>query len=429
MPIKKETEAQTWYKLDNAAKIYPAVRNAKWSANFRVSVELNETIDPQLLQQALDVTVRRFPNFPLKLHPGIFWYYLDQNTHRSLVGRDVANPCMRFGSPKDHGHLFRVRYYNCRIAVEIFHVVCDGSAALWFLNTLAAEYLKRKEHIEIPCTDGIKDCSEPPDPEEMEDAFKKYARFRAAKSRNESRAYHFEGTPEPHNVIHIITGHMPLDVTLAKAKEYGVSLTEFLAGSMIFAFAQAQKDGGGRVELPIRISVPVNLRRFYPSKTLRNFSLFLNPGIEPRYGEFSFEEILSDVHHFMKMNLKEKYLNAIMGTNIASELNPFMRAVPLFLKNIALLFAFNRWGDNLITSTLSNLGQVKLPAEMEKYVKMYGFTLGRSKANIPSATAVSFQNTLSLTWTSSLKERDVERTFFTQLVKLGIPVKIESNLK
>ena len=43
-----------WFKLDNAAKIYPPTRNAKWNAMFRVSMVLDHEIDPALLQQAFD---------------------------------------------------------------------------------------------------------------------------------------------------------------------------------------------------------------------------------------------------------------------------------------------------------------------------------------------------------------------------------------
>ena len=44
---------------------------------------------------------------------------------------------------------------------------------------------------------------------------------------------------------------------------------------------------------PVKVCVPINLRKFYPTHTLRNFASYVNPGIEPRYGEYSFDEILT----------------------------------------------------------------------------------------------------------------------------------------
>ena len=76
MNNKNEAERQ-WYRLDNAAKLYPAVRNSRWSANFRVSVTLKKEIDPLYLQQAVNATMHRLTNFRLKLHRVLFWYSLE----------------------------------------------------------------------------------------------------------------------------------------------------------------------------------------------------------------------------------------------------------------------------------------------------------------------------------------------------------------
>ena len=53
-----------WVRLDNAAKIYPAARRKNWSNLFRQSVTLTEEVDTRVLQDALDVTVKRFLVLP-----------------------------------------------------------------------------------------------------------------------------------------------------------------------------------------------------------------------------------------------------------------------------------------------------------------------------------------------------------------------------
>ena len=413
--------------MDNAAKLYPAVRNSRWSANFRVAAVLKEKVDPVLLQQALDIVVARFVNFRVRLRRGLFWYYLEESAQKPRVEPDVANPCTRFDKGKNKD-LFRVRYYERRVAVEIFHVLSDGTGGIIFLKTLLAEYCKLRDKKTVPCLYDVADCTALPDPEEMEDAFKRFAKFKTLMGRRENTAYHFEGECAPPGYISVISGLMPVDVLIKKSKEHKVTLTEFLTGVMIFSLAKLQKASGARVERPVKVSVPVNMRRFYKSKTMRNFSLYVNPGIEPRFGEFAFEEILEEVHHFMRMNLKEKYLNAMMCKNISSEQNPVLRVVPLFIKNIAMTLAFKRYGDRLVSTTFSNLGQVKVPKEMEEDIERFEFMLGRFSTSIPNAAAVSFGNTLCLTWTSGMLQKDVEREFFTTLVKMGVPVRIESNL-
>jgi NRPS condensation-like uncharacterized protein len=214
---------------------------------------------------------------------------------------------------------------------------------------------------------------------------------------------------------------------LVKARALKVSITELLTAVLIYVYADLQKESSTRLERPIKITVPVNLRTFYPSSSLRNFSLFVNPGIEPVFGEFSFEDILEEVHHFMRMNLKEKYLNAVMCKNLSSERSLVIRLMPLFIKNIALRVAYRRYGDDKITTTLSNLGVVKVPPEMADYINEFGFILGRSKYNNTCVAAASFGKTLCISFSRAIEETDVERGFFTFLIKLGIPVKIESN--
>lgn len=422
------TRLERWYELDNAAKIYPAIHNSRWTSNFRMSVTLKEQIDPALLQKALDKAVGRFPNFHLRLRRGLFWYYLEQNRNRAVVQPDVANPCQRLGSRREGYQLFRVRYFGGRIAVEVSHILCDGTGLMIFLKTLAAEYLKLSHQgLEIPCREGILNCDEPSSPEEMEDAFKRYAAFRALKDRRESKAYHFTGTQIPAEELNIVTGQLSVSQLSAKAKEYKVSITEFLTAVLIYSYEECQKESSSRVELPVKVSVPVNMRKYYPSKTLRNFSLFVNPGIEPKYGEYSFEEIVEEVHHFIRTNVKEKYLNAIMCKNLSSESNLVLRLVPLFVKNISLSMAFRLFGESRFSTTFSNLGIVRVPKEMEPFVERFDFLLGRQRYNDNVATMVTFGDTADISFTRKIKETEIERRFFTFLVRQGLHVKLESN--
>jgi hypothetical protein len=184
---------RTWYRLDNAAKIYPAVKNARWNSLFRISVTLSEPIDPNRLQKALETTVRRFPNASLRLRTGMFWYYFDKNRGIPRVQGDVSNPCVRIKF-KDNGHfLFRVRYSGCRIAVEFFHAMTDGAGGLAFFKTLAAQYL-RLCGAEIPPGEGVLDCGQEPSASEMEDGYKKYADLKHAGKRWEERSWRIRGT-------------------------------------------------------------------------------------------------------------------------------------------------------------------------------------------------------------------------------------------
>ena len=51
-----------WFRLDNAALIFPAVRRRDWTNAFRVSATLNETVRPEILQRAVAMLLPRFPS-------------------------------------------------------------------------------------------------------------------------------------------------------------------------------------------------------------------------------------------------------------------------------------------------------------------------------------------------------------------------------
>ncbi|MDP2892495.1 MAG: hypothetical protein Q8O09_05095 [Bacillota bacterium] len=393
---------------------------------YRLAVLLKEPVRPGLLQKALETTLKRIPSFALKMKTGFFWYYFEINDKRPLIQEDVINPCMRFRASQNEGYLFRIRYFKRRVALEAFHAIADGTGAMAFLKTLIAEYLKLCGY-PIPATMGVLSCSETPRPEEMEDAYSKYARFKMLKGRRESKAYPIKGTLEPSRSLNIITGFIPLNNILTEAKKYGVSLTEFLVGVYLIALNNVQLLEGNRKLYPVKVSVPVNMRRFYDSGSLRNFSLFVNPGIDPNYGEYSFEEVLLLVHHYMRYELTEKHLNARLAMNVKSERNPVVRIMPLFIKNYAITLAFHFIGETRFTSALSNMGAIDVPEEMKAHIERFEFLLGPSKYNKVNCTVLSYDGTLNICFSRMIEESVVEREFFTMLVKMGIPVKIESN--
>lgn len=421
-----EAKKNTWYTLDNSAKIYPAVMSRSWAAVFRVSITLTETIDPEILQRALEDTVVRMPTFRQSLHRGLFWYYLDTNEMFPHVEPDVANPCKKIDKRENGGYCIRVRYYQRRIALELFHSIADGTGAMIFLKTLAARYLQLRGR-DIPASDGVLDCTQPPRAEELEDSHAKYAQFRHIQARHEERAYHPRATREPVHTLNIITGILPVAAVHERAAAMGVTINDYLTGCLCYAFYRQQKQEQNRRQYPVKISVPINMRSFYPSETVRNFALFVNPGIDPAYGDYTLEEIILHMHHFMRLRLNEKYLNAVLSANVGNEQNLAMRAVPLFIKNFVMDIAYRLYGESRYTAALSNLGVMRVPAAMEPYVERFDFLMGPPRFNCHGATAVSFQGKLNFTITNVVEETDVERLFFTELVKRGIPVTIESN--
>ena len=417
-----------WVPLDNAAKIYPAARSQKWSNVFRLSATLTEEVDREILQAALDVTVRRFPTMAVRLRRGFFWYYLEQLKEAPRIRQEHSYPLTRMSRQETRRCAFRVIVHGKRIALEIFHSLTDGNGGLIFLKTLLAEYLYQKYGLRIPAEDGVLGRLEAPAREEMEDSFLKYAGPVAA-SRKATNAYRLDGTREQEDFLHVTCLQLPVDVLRQKAKAQGVTITSYLCAAMMLAIQDIQdrKQPDRRHQKPVKVLLPVNLRKLFPSRTLRNFVLYSIPEMDPRLGDYSFPELCRLVHYHMGAEVTAKKMAMLIATNVSSEANPAIKAVPLFLKNPVMKAVFEAVGERKSCLSLSNLGAVNMPREMAPYVARLDFILGIQHSAPYNCGAISWGNTLYLNFIRNIREPELEYSLYQRLRQLGIPVTVESN--
>lgn len=419
-------QAKGWFRLDNAAKLYPAIRTGRWQSMFRLSFDMTEDVDPQTLEKAVHQTLRRFPTFRVRLRKGLFWYYLEENDAPFRVAQEKGHPCLRMKRGENGGYLFRVLYARRRISLEVFHALADGTGGLIFLKALTAQYL-RLRGIHVPCTDGVVSPDEPPLPDECEDAYRRIPLDGSYASRREKHAYMMPGTPEMPHTLHMIRADMPVDALHRVASAMGATITEYLTGVMLFTLYQRQQAGKKDRRKPVKVSVPVNMRKFIKTHTVRNFAFFVNVGIDPALGRYTFPEVVTLTHHYMRYFMNPKFLFAGIATNVASERNIFIRICPLFVKNFVLSRVYHAVGETLFTTTLTNVGAVTLPENMGRHVAGIQMLLGPAGIPRSNAAAVSLRNTLTLTFTRTLAEADFERDVLRFLVEQGVPVTVTSN--
>ena len=130
-----------WMKVDNAGKVFHDVSNYSLSSTFRLSMYVNESVEPYTLQQALNYTLPRFEAFKVKLKNGLFWNYFVTNNNRCLIEQENSHIGQYVMKNPSH-YCFRVMYYGRRITLETFHAISDGTGALEFLKSIVYEYLK-----------------------------------------------------------------------------------------------------------------------------------------------------------------------------------------------------------------------------------------------------------------------------------------------
>lgn len=417
-----------WMKLDNAAKIYPAAKRRNWNNFFRISATLTEPVDVAVLRSALDVTARRFPSIAVRLRRGMFWYYLEQIPHSPAIQEEKSCPLAHAPFHEVRQCAFRVLVYHNRFAVEFFHALTDGTGGLTFFKTLLAEYLSQKYGLTIPAGDGVLGRLEEPDAEELEDSFLRYAGNIKA-SRKEATAWHLTGTPEKDGFKDLVTLMIPAPVLKECAKAHGVTVTELLCAAMMQAICQlqAEKVPQRRLRKPVKVLLPVNLRNLFPSKTLRNFASYITPEVDPRMGDYTFDEICAAVHHRMGLENNPQTMRAKFAANVASEQSPLLRVMPLFIKNLAMKAVFDTVGECKSCLCLSNLGVVRLPEVMAPYVVRMDFIIGVQAKAPHNCGVLTWNDTVYINCIRSIREPELELHFYRVLHQLGLPVKVESN--
>lgn len=423
---KRNPNLPDWFRLDNAASIFPGQNRGSWSNIFRFCIELKENIDPEKLTRALENIMPRFPGFDVRIRKGVFWYYFEKNPNFAPdVKPDIQNPCHRVKFKENKGYLFRVYYHSKRIAVDTYHAITDGHGAAVFGSTLVAEYLRLCGY-SVSHGEFVLDTSVPPKKSELEDAFLKHADSKGKIKRGGKYVYHAKGTKLPKHMVNIISGTMSFEEIHKYTKEHGVTVTEFFAALLMQVHIEKQRHESKK-QKEVCVQIPIDLRKVFKTETLRNFTICLRTTADPQLGDYTFEELLKQVAYQLRLAKDEKKLNAMITANLGIERNPVLKFLPLGIKNLGVGISFLITGEQTTTVLLSNLGPVSIPEDMLPHVEKALFMPGPGIRNSARCGLTCLDDKLVLTIASIVKETDIEREIFTTLVKMGFHVKIESN--
>ena len=412
--------ATTWWPLDNAAKVYPISMSHDQMEVFRLSAYLDEDIVPEILQLALTFTIKRFPFFATTIKNGFFWHYIDSAKRRFSVEPEHTIPCAPMNVSLTGAQSFRIVYYRNRVSAEFFHILTDGTGGMIFLKSLLAEYL-RLLGIDIPATHGVLDINERPLPIESADDFAKSA----VKGQKGSG---FAGKPalqmsgylthtKPCQVLHFDIEANDLHQL---AKERQVSVTTYVLGLMFVAGKAATEEDNGNIQ----IQVPVNMRNFYPSETIRNFSLYCNICM-PISEITSIDDILPEISRQLQEKTSREAMHEMM--NAAVKLVSSLKYVPLFIKTTFGNFIYGFFSDRIFSNTLSNLGVVDLPDEMRPYVQKMDFVLGMSPTNRAACSMVTVNNVATFSIAKATIDSSFEEKIYSLLTENGLTFSVSGS--
>lgn len=413
-----------WFRLDNAALIFPAVRRRDWTNAFRVSATLNGQVQPEILQQAVDMLMPRFPSFYVCLRRGMFWYYLQKLSVPPKIRQEGACPLIHMTGRELRQCCFRVLYYENRIAVECFHAVTDGSGGMVFLKTLTAAYLSLAHGLEIPAGFGVLDIHAKPTPEETEDSFTRAAGT-VALSRREENALRLRGAREEDGFLHLIIASVPQEQLLTLAHRYHCTVTALLCAVMLQSVLTVAKTPQGNRWA--KITVAVDLRRVLGGASLRNFALAVNVGVDPRLGSYTLEDLTRAVQSQLESQVTRQQMAARVAANVQPAQSLVIRIMPRPVKDAVMRMVYNRVGECKGSLNISNLGKSDLPECMRPYVKFLDFTIGPQATYPNNCSVVSYGGITRINLIRSTLQPRLERDFLNRLVELGVEVTVDSN--
>lgn len=414
-------QLRKWYRLDNAATIVPSSAHGADTRVFRIACELKENADPEILQEALDRTVKKFPYLLSVLRKGFFWYYLDSREIRPVVEEESFPACSPLYFEGRKNLLFRVVYYRRRISLEMFHVLSDGSGAFIFFKALLTKYLSLKYHLELSETQEEKAS----DAARTADAFKDYydrekKGLKQLKAMALHRAYRIRGDLDENLLPHLVEGTVPAGRFLQEAKKRGVTVGVLTTG--IYIAAVIDEMSAEDKKRPIVVSVPVDLRKYYPTETIRNFFGVINISYNAGHYDGNPESILDEVKESFREQLSPEKISQVMNSYEELEHNLAIKMFPLAIKDIGTN-RLNLLASMGVTSTMSNLGVVRMP-EAEPYITKFSAFMTAPSEQI---CIVTYGDSMVFGEVSACTTHEVMLHFFRRIAAMGIPVEVATN--
>ena len=412
-----------WDRLDNTAHLFPVIAGESMSNVYRISVTLTELVQPEFLQEALDIVLPKFDGFNLRLRQGVFWYYFEENGKPAPRVRKESNfPCRFIRQNKNRSYMFRVSYYRYRINLEVFHVLTDGMGGINFLKELTYQYL-RLVHTELK--EKVGDYLNSGTSLNREDSFLKNYKKSHEKGYQTKKAYLIKGEKLPPGEFGVMHGYMQISELKKVCHDYGVSINEYLVGVYVWS-VYTECMHGMPSERPIRVAVPVNLRPYFNSITTKNFFVMVSAEFHPVREIYTFEEVLGIVRESLRSQINREHLEELFSYNVSNEKILIARAAPLIFKNMAMRAIYTS-SALANTATVTNIGNITVEEEYRPYVELFHAYLAMSKGQHLKGTICSYGGTLVFSFSYDLKDMSVQRGFFRKLAADGLAVEVESN--
>lgn len=419
MKANKEEHKLYWRRLDNSAKIFPISAGKKYSTVFRFSAVMKEKVHPKMLEKAVEKTLEEYKLFKVRMKSGVFWNYLEYNPKKPIIEKEKEYPCKYINPHTNNNYLFKVTYYENKINIDIFHSLTDGNSGNMFFRQIIYNYLeilhpdvfvdeRRLRKIDV----------------DTEDSYMKNYNKKAKSNASQQKAYQLKGKKIGLGAISAIHEIIDLEELKQETKKYNSTITQYLTAVLIYSiYEENYKKYKGKK--PIKVCIPVNLKKYFPSKTISNFFSYITLVVKMENLD-TFDKIIEFVKQDFKDKLTEEEIIKTMSANVKLGTNFAVKIIPLILKKFLVRLSYIEI-RKYTTITYSNIGRVGIIGKYKDYIDYFIMLIAPEPVEKIKCSSCTFENKMVFTFTSILKENGIEKRFYQFLKDRGIKVKIESN--
>lgn len=418
----KQDKRLNWRRLDNSAKIFPISAGKKYSTVFRLSAILKETVKKEILEIAVKQTLEKYESFKVRMKTGFFWYYFEYNPKNPIIEEENNYPCKYINPKTNNNYLFKVTYFGKKINIDIFHSLTDGNSGASFFKEIIYTYIELTHPKEFQ-----KELRQSRKIEyNTEDSYIKNYNKKLKSNASGKKAYIIKGIKLKLGAISVIHEILELEELKKISKQNNVTITQYLTAVLIYSIYEEnyKKFIGKR---PIKICIPVNLKKYFNSKTISNFFSYITvEAYMDKEKLYNFDKILKFVKKDFEKRLTEEEIKKTMSANVKLGNNFFIRTIPLIIKKALVRLSYIEI-RKYTTTTFSNIGRIGIIGDYKKYIEYFVMLISPEPVEKIKCTACSFEDKIVFTFTSILQNTNIEKRFYDFLIQKGIKVKIESN--
>lgn len=405
------------FSIDNASILFLSLIRPYHTNSFRISAKLKKSILPEVLQEAVNRIHRRFPSIVAGLRHDFFQYRQVASDAPPVVRRDpgLLKPMSR---EELHKCAFRVYYQDTTVSIEVFHALTDGFGAIACMTALISEYIKL-----LAQEESSSECKElvPLGKAQVWEVEDSYLRMADVQPKRSPSRFSYLPPRTASADWQVRTSSLTLDTKplLDAAHRHGVTLNTLLTTILASTVMQMQiKERGDKALRPVRIMVPVNLRKMAGSRTLRNCSLYTLPTMEGHHRGLSIKQLCKVIHDQLQAQLTRENLFANVSSNVRMQNAWYFKMLPWKLKSLILRLGYRFFGESNSSLTLTNLGIVRLPEALQSHVEDFQCIMTPRVTSPYGCTIMSFGNKLTLNMSRFCLEDELGQLFFRNLVSV-----------